>query len=270
MAWYDFITGTTGEIKQAERFRPEQLASLQSILGFGQQQLQNPYSGFEPIKQAALTNFKQDIVPYLSEQFAKSGSNLPSSGVFTQQLGQAGAGLAERLAALQSSYGQEQQKTGLEALRTGLTPSYENLYLPGQEGLVSQVIPALANVASAYLTGGVSGLPELFKGLFGGSGMQTPGSTSGTQNPSENPLMALLKNLSPLQLVNLPFGSTIPGLGFGSQPRTSAQVKGSLQQGGISPIWDIMREANLARLPQMAKQADLRAALALPRPGFEL
>ena len=126
-----FGGGESSGVEQTQNFTPEQQSILQFLLQQGQQGLQNPYEGFEPIAQQAQSQFNQQTVPSLAERFAGMGHNALSSGAFASQLGQAGAGLQENLAALQSQYGMQNRQNALQQLQLGLRPQFENTYRPG-------------------------------------------------------------------------------------------------------------------------------------------
>ncbi len=128
-------------------YTPEQQNVLNYLLQSGKGQLENPYQGFEPIKQNALSTFFQEIVPALQEQFSASGSNSASSGTIKSQLSGAGANLAEKLAAFQAHFGQQNQQNALQQLQLGLNPRTDFINRPGQGGWAQ----GAANIASGIL-----------------------------------------------------------------------------------------------------------------------
>ncbi len=94
-----FGGGKNGGVNQAKIRNPEQENILKYLLQQGQQGLQNPSAGFAPIAQQARNQFNQQTIPSLAERFSSMGNNSISSPAFASQLGQAGAGLEEALAA---------------------------------------------------------------------------------------------------------------------------------------------------------------------------
>ena len=133
MAWYDFLTGNPARTEQIQRFNPQQQSALSQLLGQGLQGLQNVQnpqnfgSQFEPIAKQARSQFAQQTVPSIAERFTSMGSGSAlSSPAFASQLGQAGAGLEEGLAAQKAGFGlqqQGQQQSFLQnLLGMGLTP----------------------------------------------------------------------------------------------------------------------------------------------------
>ncbi len=155
MAFFDSLLGEPGKYKLNPTMPQQNLDALQKILGIGVKNIENPYQGFEPIKQAATSHFMQQLVPQLTERFAASGDNAPSSGTLQQSLSQGASSLAEKLASLQSDYGQRQQQLGLQQAQLG-TGGYESIYEPGEQGLLSQILPLAMDALAAYFTGGAS------------------------------------------------------------------------------------------------------------------
>lgn len=149
-----FGGGKEGGVQQAQKHNPEQQNILNFLLQQGQQGIQNPYAGFAPIAQQARNQFSQQTVPSLAERFTSMGNNSLSSPAFASQIGQAGAGLEEALAALQSQYGQQNQHNALQMLSLGLSPSFENFYQGSQPGfgenLLSGTIQAAPSLYRSY------------------------------------------------------------------------------------------------------------------------
>lgn len=151
-------SGKQPDIVGVNQYTPEQQNVLNYLLQSGQSQLQNPYQGFDPIKQDALSTFFQEIVPALQEQFSASGSNSASSGTIKSQLSGAGANLAEKLAAFQAHFGQQNQQNALQQLQLGLNPRSEFISRPGGGGFANNALDLLksgiygaARLGSSYL-----------------------------------------------------------------------------------------------------------------------
>lgn len=136
----DFLLGEPSRIQQFTNYTPEQQQYLNTIASSGLQNLMNPYSGFEPIAQKATSRFQQQTVPGLAERFTSLGANAPTSPIFASQLGQAGAGLSEGLAALQSQYGMQNRSQALSQLALGLQPQYQSIQSPGSSGLLGGLL----------------------------------------------------------------------------------------------------------------------------------
>lgn len=99
---------------------PQGFAHLQNILSDDPQEMQNfeaPY----------MRQFKEQIIPQLSEQFAGLGAQ--SSSAFQNALGQAGADLSERLAYLRSGLKQGALSQLGSLTQSGFTSPHENIYM---------------------------------------------------------------------------------------------------------------------------------------------
>lgn len=75
---------------------------------------QSPFQkvDFNPIRQQEISRFQQETIPGIAQRFASSPGQ---TGVFQKRLGEAGAGLSERLAALQAGHDVGQQTSQLAA-----------------------------------------------------------------------------------------------------------------------------------------------------------
>lgn len=145
-----FGGGNEGGLKQAQRLTPEQQSVLSLLLGTGGRSLQNPYAGFQPIAQQARSQFMQNTIPSLAERFTSMGNNALSSPAFASQLGQAGSGLEEALAALQSQYGMQNQRNALSILALGLSPAFENFYQKSQPGFGENLLAGTIQAAPSF------------------------------------------------------------------------------------------------------------------------
>jgi len=132
---YSKLSGYSPDVVGINRFEPWQRDILKYLGESGLNQLQNPNQGFEPIKQDALSTFFQQIVPQLQEQFSASGSNSASSGTIKSQLSSAGSTLAEKLAAFQAHFGQQNQQNALQQLQLSLNPQSDFIHRQGGGGL---------------------------------------------------------------------------------------------------------------------------------------
>lgn len=154
-AWWEGVKSAFGgqpeEVQQFSNVSPEQLNVLRYLMALGGYELNNPYEGFEPIAQQAQNEFNQQTVPSLAERFTSLGNSSISSPAFASQLGQAGAGLQQNLAALRSDYGQQNKNQALQMLQLGLNPYTENVYRPATPGLGRQFINAGAQALPLLL-----------------------------------------------------------------------------------------------------------------------
>jgi len=147
-AWF----GSPERIHELENYEPSQWEAIMQALQTGQNQIQNPYQGFEPIEQQYTNQFNQQVVPGLAERFSSLGSNATSSPAFSSQLGQAGAGLSQGLAALKSQYGMQNREQGANLLgNIGLKQRYTPMQQAAQPGFFN----TLANAGVKYATAGM-------------------------------------------------------------------------------------------------------------------
>ncbi len=129
MAFFDFLTGSSGKIRQAPLYNQNQLQAMQQLLNRGMQQ-----SDIGALTNAAKTNFYSNTVPSLAERFTSMGGfgdGAQRSSGFQQALSSGGVGLDEGLAQM----GAQQ---GMNFLNMGLGRQYENNYFGGTPGLLQQ------------------------------------------------------------------------------------------------------------------------------------
>ena len=167
MAFLDFLFGRGEQQQQLPTLNPQQQQLLQQMLsgqgGLGQSPLFGQASsllqgilsgqdqGAAALEAPAMRQFQEQIIPGIAERFSGLGAGAQSSSAFQQALGGAGAGLAERLAAMQSerqtgALGQAlpfaqapfQQQMGL----LGVSP-FQNIYSPRQPGFLESGITSL-------------------------------------------------------------------------------------------------------------------------------
>jgi hypothetical protein len=86
------------------------------------------------------------------------GQNQNSSAM-QSALGGAGADLGAQLASLRSQYGLQQSQLGMQ-------PQFENVYQPGQEGMLQQMAGPVMQAGLAYATGGLSGMGAMGRGAM--------------------------------------------------------------------------------------------------------
>ena len=132
---------------------------------------------FGPIAQRARTQFQQQTIPSIAERFTALGAQ--NSSAFPQALGQAGAGLEEGLAGLESQFGLQKLGALQGLLNLGLAPQFETVIHPAQQSgianLLAPLLGALGMGAGTYLGGGIPQLAGLagqgiggLASLFGG------------------------------------------------------------------------------------------------------
>lgn len=134
-----------------------QLLNPSAAVSGGQKFLEDLYKpgseGQKSFEAPYLRQFNEEIIPGISERFAGLGG-LNSSG-FQQSLGQAGAGLSEKLASLRTGtqlqglgaaqqYGQQPFNNLMSLLQTALAPQFSTGVNPGGPGALSQLLGPIA------------------------------------------------------------------------------------------------------------------------------
>lgn len=153
MGILDSLFGKKPKIHQAPRFTGEQQSVLDQLLGQTSQampqgidflqQLFTPGSeSLEAFQAPAMRQFQEEILPEISQRFANTGSL--SSSAFRNQATQAGASLAERLAAQRTEAGLQGFQQLLPLLQAGLEPRFQNVQTPGTRGILGGLLGGLA------------------------------------------------------------------------------------------------------------------------------
>jgi hypothetical protein len=165
-------------------FNPQQMQLFQQLMaglgplaGQAQGYLGNLLSGspeaFQSFEAPFKRQFQEEIVPGLAERFSGLGAGAQRSSAFQNALGQAGAGLTERLAQLRSglqhdaagqTLGLGQGMLGLNT--TGISPKQQ----PWWQSLLLGLSPGLGQAAGLGGLGALSKIPGLnfIQKLFGG------------------------------------------------------------------------------------------------------
>jgi len=139
------------DIQQIPTVTPEAQSILQFLLQQGQQGIEDPYAGFDPIAQQAQQQFSQQTIPGIAERFSSLGKNALSSPSFASQLGQAGAGLQSDLAGMRAQYGQQNKQNAMNMLALGLTPSVQNYFQQQEPGLGANLLnQSIQNAPTLY------------------------------------------------------------------------------------------------------------------------
>lgn len=140
------------EVKQIQRFTPQQQDVLNSLLQQYSQGMQQPLGqGFAPIAQQARTQFAEQTVPTIAERFSGMGAGAQKSSAFAQSLGRAGSALEGDLASRQAQFGMGERQLLQNLLQLGLTPQFESLYKPETPGRLSQFGGALQGIGSSAI-----------------------------------------------------------------------------------------------------------------------
>lgn len=167
MAWLDFLFGKKGGIEQVPTMSSEQqqllsqlLSNLGGISGQGLNYLQDLLSGSpEAYEAPAMRQFQEEIIPGIAERFTSMGAGSQGSSAFGQQLGAAGAGLAERLAMQRAGLKQSALSQLQGLLGQGLgAKSFESVYRPSSTGFLGSMIPGIGQTFGLGLGTGLTKL----------------------------------------------------------------------------------------------------------------
>lgn len=154
-----------------------------------------------------LRQFREQIIPGISEQFAGMGSHgaLSSSG-FQQSLGSAAAGLSERLAAMREQLAQGAMQQLPQYLNLGLQQQKGHYIQEGNSGILGGIAGAIPGIISA-----------------GASMFSSPSA------PAAGPGTASSGNWNSPGVEGMSFGSTgnpVPGYQWGRGLDAGAQLRG--------------------------------------------
>lgn len=156
----DFLFGKGEKTEQFQRYTPEQENVLNQLLGGGGQQLPQAFDFLQGIlsqdpermkqfEAPAMRQFEEEIIPTIAERF--TGADAQKSSAFGQQLGKAGAGLSERLAAQRGGMGMDALSKLQSLLSGGLGQRFETAIRPGQPGLAQAGIGGLGQLLPLLL-----------------------------------------------------------------------------------------------------------------------
>lgn len=163
MAFWDFLLGKGEKTQEYQRYNPQQNQALDMLLSGGQQQLPQAFQFLQSIlsqdpaqmqafERPAMRQFEEQIIPGIAEKFtANFGPGSYRSSAFGQQLGAAGAKLAENLQAQRAGLGMQGIQQLIQMLGGGLGQRTGRETVPGQPGALQGIMPALGQLGSAYL-----------------------------------------------------------------------------------------------------------------------
>lgn len=142
--------GHKGKFKQLSTMSPQQLQFAQFARNQGQNQIQNPYAGFAPIRENMQNLFQQQTLPGVAEGWSSMGQgNALSSGTFGSQLGAAQRAFGGDLAAMMAQYGLQNQHQGMRLAGMGMAPEFKNMYIPGGDSGWGSMFGALGQGGGA-------------------------------------------------------------------------------------------------------------------------
>jgi len=165
MSFLNFLLGDKEKTQEFKRYNQQQENVLNQLLGGAQQQLPSGFEFLQNIlgqspedmqafERPALRQFEQQILPTIAERFTGTfGEGSNKSSAFGQQLGQAGAGLAENLQAQRAGLGFKGLEQLLGILSGGLAPRTDRSFSPRRPGFLENVGTQAAANLPALLAG---------------------------------------------------------------------------------------------------------------------
>ncbi len=145
---FKLIGGTPEQIQQVPKFtQPQQdiFSQLQTgtagALPAGFEQIlamltQDPQAA-KQFEAPAMRQFEEQILPTIAERFTGLlGEGAQTSSAFGQQLGAAGAGLAEKLQLQRGERSDQAMQRLMQMIGGALTPQHESILRPRQPGLL--------------------------------------------------------------------------------------------------------------------------------------
>lgn len=154
-----FLFGSKPKIKQVSTVTGQQGSYINDMLSQSLNAMQNPYAGFDPIAQQAMSQYQQSI-PGLLNRFGY-GDNMGSSGLNAALAG-GQRQLYGDLAAQQANYGMQNRQQALQMGQLGMTPTFQNMQTSGSQGFLGQLAGPLMSMGLGFATGGLTNA-----GVFG-------------------------------------------------------------------------------------------------------
>lgn len=196
-AWEGLFTGTPDKDEQRSLLRPEQEPLLQQAIKAAQEPgaggafgtsadyyrdlLSNDPETLAMLSAPEMRQFREQILPGISEQFAGMGAGGLSSSGFRNAAVSAGADLAERLGAIRANL-RAQGAAGLQNIgQVGLGQYQENLQRPGTPGLLESFAPAIGTGLGAAIGGPIGA--GIGGGIGSGAGSWLSSSRKGKTGP---------------------------------------------------------------------------------------
>lgn len=153
MAFLDFMFGEKEKPLQLPLYSPGQETvmgklrqgaegQLPDMFQFLQQILSQDPKMMEQFQAPAMRQFHEEIIPGIAEKFTGMGAQ--KSSAFTQALGGAGAGLAERLGSQRAGLGMDAIGKLKELLSGGLGKQHENVMQEGTSGFLLKLLKVLS------------------------------------------------------------------------------------------------------------------------------
>lgn len=170
MGFLSGLFGSKPKLKRAKTMTGPQMAYGNDMLAQSLAGLKDPYAGFAPLEQQAMSQYQQSM-PGLLQRFSNMGDSALSSSGLNAALAGGQQSLAENLAAMKANYGLQSRGQFMQMGQTGMMPQFENYQTGGSQGLLGSLAPMALGLA----TGGMAGAGVFGRGMMnqnrGGYGM---------------------------------------------------------------------------------------------------
>ena len=105
-----------------------------------------------------MRQFNEETMPGIAEQFAGMGSGGSFGSRFASEQSSAGAGLAERLAAMRAGLRQQGAQGLMGVGQQGLNQHMQNMYMPRQPGFAESMGGAIGQGMGSFFGGGLGSM----------------------------------------------------------------------------------------------------------------
>lgn len=204
-SWSAMWRGTPGRSENTYNYSPYQMNAMNQMLGSGLQGINQ--ASFEPIRNRAIRDYEQKIMPSIAERFTSLGAQ--NSSAFNSAMGQAGAGLSENLADMESRFNQQNLPFFQQLMAMGLQPQFDRFNFLGKTGLqqpfqkmgMENLMDALSKLGKSFgqsgqTFGSGSNRPNKFGDILpedqGSSGSSIPWGTIASLGAQAIPLLLSL------------------------------------------------------------------------------
>lgn len=149
MGFMDFLFGKGEKMQQLPSYTPQQQNIMSQLSGGAAAQLPQAFQYLQSIlsqdpemmkqfEAPMMRQFEEQTIPGIAERF--TGMDAQKSSAFGQQLGAAGAGLQENLAAQRAQMGPQAIQQLMQMLQGGMGKQFENVYSPRQSGFLENLL----------------------------------------------------------------------------------------------------------------------------------
>lgn len=142
--WKEYFGGTKDRQITQYPHTQQQYGAYNNLLEQGQKTINDPYAGFGPLRDETMRRYREEIIPQTLAGYHGGSGTSPN---LVRQLGNQASGLASMLNAQQAQWGQQNREFGLRQTELGLTPQFNQQFVPGKPGLLQNIQAPLAQGA---------------------------------------------------------------------------------------------------------------------------